>query len=128
MTGLVMPLMVRLPSSASFVTLVEVKVMTGLFSTSKNSGDLRCVSRSALLVSTDASCTVAWTVDCSKGCVTFTTAAKSLNWPRTLLTMRWRAAKPTSLCAASTFQVPAVRSERLVMVKLLGLGSGFSGK
>ena len=103
---------------------MEAKVITGKLSVSKKSADVRCVSRSALPVSIEASCTVACTEEVSKLSPTRTVASNSLNWPRTLLTMRCRATKPTSLCEGSTVQVPGESSETLVMAVLLGHDGG----
>ena len=58
------------------------------------------------------SCTVACTEEVSKLSPTRTVASNSLNWPRTLLTMRCRATKPTSLCEGSTVQVPGKARKR----------------
>ena len=44
-----------------------------------------------------------------------TEPVKSVNRPRTLLIMRWRALKPTTEWLVSTFQVPGVRSESELM-------------
>jgi len=48
-----------------------------------------------------------------------TDAVKSVNLPRTLVTMRWRAVKESSLWAGSMFQVPGVRSFRLAISEVL---------
>ena len=69
---------------------------------SKKSLDRRCPSRSALRVSMLA----AWIV--SRSCDVLGSSAskeaepaKSLNDPRTLVTMAWRATKPIRLCVGS---------------------------
>ncbi len=89
--------------------------MVGLFSTSKKSADFRCASRSAEPVSTEPSWATAVTCESVTVSPTLTVPSNSLNWPRTLVTIRWRATKPSSLCAASTVQVPAGRSVMLAM-------------
>ena len=97
------------------MTLVETKVISGVFSTSKKSPERRWVSRSSAPVETEASWTVALTVVPARGDPTSTVAVKSLKVPRTLATMRCRAVKDSSLWLGSMVQVPGVRSLRLAM-------------
>ena len=82
-------------------------VISLLTSTSKKSALRRCASRSAEPVFTEASCTATVAVE-ALGLAASTTMvpATSSNAPRTLVTMAWRATKPTRVWLASMVQVP----------------------
>ena len=106
-----MPRIVRSPSTLksppSTRTPVETKSIVGWVSASKKSPVRRCASRFGSLVVIEATSADAVTVE-SRGFSAVTkVASKRSNLPFTLLIMRWRMLKPTSLCAVSTFQVPA---------------------
>ena len=75
--------------------------------TSKKSGLRRCASRSGEPVFTEASCTATDAVE-PLGLRPSTTIvpATSSNAPRTLVTMAWRATKPTRVWLGSMVQVP----------------------
>ena len=105
-TGLVTPLMVRSPVTVKSVPLPETtfalaKVMVGYFSISRKSPERRWVSRSATPVSMDAVCIVASAVEDARSAPTVIEPVNSANWPRTLVTIRWRATKPIRVCAGS---------------------------
>jgi len=97
-TGLVTPRMVRSPVtlylSPSGVTLVDLKVISGWLAVSRKRSERRSSSRISLPVSTEAVSIEAVTVE-STGLSAVTICTSNLvKRPRTLLTMRWRAANP----------------------------------
>ena len=82
--------------------------MVGNSSARKKSPVRRCASRSAFLVLIEATCAFAVTVDSSGFSAVTKLASKFSNTPFTLLIIRWRMLKPTSLWVGSMVQVPAL--------------------
>src|SRR5580704_4406478 len=81
--------------------------MVGKVSTSKKSADLMCASRCSWPVSIEDRSISAVTVESSGFSPVTISPEKVRNRPRTLLTIMWRAAKPTSEWTGSMDQVPA---------------------
>ena len=104
--GRVTPLMVRSPvmvhSSPSRVTPVLVKVMSGYCSLSKKSPERRWSSRCCWPVLMLLATMLTSTLELAGVAVsTWAVPVNSLNWPRTVATIAWRALKPRRLCAGS---------------------------
>ena len=76
---------------------VLLKVRVGWFGTSKKSFVRRCSSRCSWLVWMLAAWTVTSTVEFSIGSATVKVPVTSVKRPRTLVPIRWRATKPTSV-------------------------------
>ena len=112
--GFVTSLIVSSPSTTSpappSFTDVDLNEIFGKLATSKKSGDWRCPSRSALRVSIEAA-EISILIEAAPSATT-AEPVYSLNEPRTLVTIAWRALKPTRLCDASMVYVPAGRVER----------------
>src|SRR4051794_14004695 len=103
--------MVRSPVSRydpSFAasTAVERNVAVGWRSVWKKSSLRRCSSRPGSPLATLPTSMVATTDDSSGFSAIVTSPLTSGKWPRTLVTMRWRALNDTSVCVASRAQVP----------------------
>ena len=93
--------------SPSCLTVVEANVISLFTSTSKKSAPRRCASRSGDPVFTEASWTATEAVEPLGLAASITIVpATSSNEPRTLVTIAWRATKPTRVWLGSMVQVP----------------------
>jgi hypothetical protein len=96
-------------ASPSAFTDVEVKVRSGNCSTSRKSADFKCASRSAFWVSMLAVFAVSAALEAAGLAPSrVSEPSNSVNRPRTLATMAWRAENPMVVCVGSICQVPVV--------------------
>jgi hypothetical protein len=81
--------------------------MVGWVVISRKSAERRWSSRWGLLVSMEVRSIVAVTVEASGSEARTISPSKRVKWPRTLLTIMWRAVKATSEWTGSIVHVPA---------------------